>query len=395
MVTLVTTLGEGSMDIYARKLAESLPCPKLYSDIYQKDAELFNISLFSRAAMSAVWRDWHFIRMLNRTDSIVHLPNHHLGRYGLFLKVPYIISVHDLIRYFDLKGYDVLIHHPNLRDRIYLSLDYKGIKKATRIIAVSHTTKHDIIEHLGIPEERISVVYEGIDHQVFRPVGRRCMGFPYLLFVGAEHPRKNFTGLLKAFSQLKSKGKFKDLKLVKVGKAGGQEADFRRKSLQAVKELQLSNDVIFTDYVPEEDLPSYYSGAECFILPSFYEGFGFPPLEAMACGCPVIVSNMASLPEIVGDAGVIVDPHDTNSMGRALYLVLSDDSLKKSIISKGLKRASEFSWEKTAQETSRVYEDVEHALGTEYIHTCQNRKRKHYDNAKTKGIDESSYSGRR
>jgi len=140
MVTLVTTKGKGSMDLYAQKLAEKLHAPKLYTDIYQKVAEQFNIPAICPAALKAFWQDCQFIRMLNKLDGIVHLPNQHLGRYGFFLKAPYIITVHDLIRYFDFKGYGTFIHHPNHRDRFYLSLDYRGIKKAARIIAVSQTT---------------------------------------------------------------------------------------------------------------------------------------------------------------------------------------------------------------------------------------------------------------
>jgi len=346
------------MDIYARKLAEHLDVPKLYSDIYQKVAEQFNTPILCSAAVKASWQDWHFVRMLNKLDGIVHLPNHHLGRYGFFLKVPYIITVHDLIRYFDLKGHGTLIHHPNLRDRFYLSLDYRGVKKAIRIIAVSQATKHDLVKHLGIPEERISVVYEGIDHRLFKPTSRRLVDYPYILFVGSEHPRKNFARLLRAFSRLKSQRRFKDLKLLKVGKAGGSEAEFRKHTLQVINELNIPRDVVFTDYVAEEDLPAYYSGAECFILPSLYEGFGLPPLEAMACGCPVIVSNRASLPEVTGEAAIEVYPYGTDDLVSALEMVLTDVHLKRNLVSKGLKQARKFSWEKTAELTLQVYDRV-------------------------------------
>ena len=362
MVTLVVTKGIGSMDLYAERLGQRLDVPKIYTDIYQRVAKLFNISWLSRDTPRAIREDWHFIRVLRKLDGIVHLPDQHLGRYGFFLKAPYIITVHDLIRYFDLKEQTIFIHRPNLRDRLYLSLDYKGIKKAARIIAVSRATKHDLIHYLGIPEEHISVVYEGVDCQIFKPVKHRILDYPYLLFVGSEHPRKNFTGLLKAFSQLKNEGRFKDLKLVKVGRAGGREADFREQTLQVVRELHLLDDVIFTDYVPEDDLPAYYSGASCLILPSFYEGFGFPPLEAMACGCPAIVSNVTSLPEIVADAAIKVNPHDTDSISNVLHEVLTNEHLKQGLVSKGFERAGQFSWEKTAEETLNVYKVVEQSL---------------------------------
>ena len=366
MVTLVVTKGVGSMDLYVGKLAEKLDVPKVYTNIYQRIAERFNLSWFSLSAIRAIGEDWHFLRMLNSLDGIIHLPNQHLGRYGFLLKAPYIITVHDLIRYLDLKGYSTFIHRPNLRDRFYFSLDYRGVKKAVRVIAVSQATKRDLVQHLGVPEERISVVYEGIDHQLFKPTSRRLVDYPYLLFVGSEHPRKNFDGLLKAFRKLKSQGEFQDLKLVKVGRAGRPQATFREHTLQMIKELELSNEVIFTDYIAREDLPAYYSGAECFILPSLCEGFGFTPLEAMACGCPVIVSNVTSLPEVVGEAAIKVDPHNTDSLANALQMVLTDEQLKRELVSRGIKQAGQFSWEKTARETLKVYEGVEHSLSTKY-----------------------------
>ena len=367
MVTLVVTKGAGSVDLYAEKLAEKLDVPKAYTDIYQRIAQRFNTSWFSLGALKAIGEDWHLLRRLNRLDGIIHLPNQHLGRYGFFLKTPYIITVHDLIRYFDLKGYSTFIHRPSLRDRFYFSLDYRGVKKATKVVADSQVTKRDLVQHLGVPEERISVVYAGIDHRLFKPTSLRLVDYPYILFVGSEHPRKNFAGLVESFSRLKNQGEFRDLKLVKVGRAGRPEAKFRKRTLQAVKELGLSNEVVFTDYVAREDLPAYYSGAECFILPSFYEGFGFTPLEAMACGCPVVVSNAASLPEVVGEAAIQVNPHDIDDIARALRRALTDEQLKRELIAKGLEQAKRFSWEKTARGTLRVYESVEHTLIPKHV----------------------------
>jgi glycosyltransferase involved in cell wall biosynthesis len=336
--------------------------PKIYFNVYQKRARLFNISFFSPKAMKIAREDWQFIRMLKQRNDIIHLPNQHLGRYGVFLKLPYIITVHDLTRYFDLKGYATFIHRPNFRDKRYLSLDYRGVKKAARVIAVSQTTKQYLVQHLRIPGQYISVVYEGIDHQVFQPVKHRLFDFPYLLFVGSEHPQKNFAGLLEAFSRLKREGKFEKLKLVKVGKAGGSEAEFRKQSLEIIGKLRLREEVIFTDYVAQEDLPAYYSAAECLILPSFYEGFGFPPLEAMACGCPVIISNRPSLPEIAGEAAMQVDPNNIGEIAATLYEVLANRELRKTLINKGLQRSAEFTWKRTAEQTLQVYHEVEENL---------------------------------
>jgi len=355
---LVTTRGIGSVDLYSRKLSENLDVTLLLTDIYWRIAGAFNCSWLSPKAVKSIWRDWYFVRTLNRLGDIVHLPNQHLGRYGNFLKMPYIITVHDLIRYLDLKGYGNFIHRPNRRDRFYLNLDYKGIKKAKRIIAVSQATKNDLVRYFGIPDGRISVVYLGIDHKLFRPVSHRIYSDPYILFVGSEQPRKNFARLLKAFSQLKGEPRFKDLKLVKIGRAGGREADFRRQTMEVVEALGISHEVIFTEVVPEVDLPAYYSGAGVFVLPSLYEGFGLPPLEAMACGCPVITSNTSSLPEIMGEAGIMVDPYDTDNLAQAMRRVLTDNRLRDDMVRMGLEQSKKFSWEKAAMETQEVYKKV-------------------------------------
>jgi len=358
----VVTIGTGSMDIYASKLAEKLNVPVVYTDIYQKLRQSRNISWLSPQAIRIIWHNRRFVRMLNKLGNSVHLPNQHLGRYGNFLRVPYIITVHDLIRYFDLEDSEedeALIYLPNRRYRHYLNLDYEGISKAMRIIAVSQSTKDDLIEHIGIADERISVVYEGIDHSLFRPVFHRICNYPYILSVGSEQPRKNFTTLLKAFSQLKSESRFKKLKLVKVGKAGGRGVDFRNQTIDVVESLNLSSEVIFTDFVPEADLPAYYSGAEVFVLPSLYEGFGFPVLEAMACACPVITSNISSLPEVTGRAGIMVDPHNTDSLAQAMRKVLINRELSDNMIRRGLKQSKKFTWEKAAEQTLEVYNKVE------------------------------------
>src|SRR5215208_1776010 len=362
-VRLVTTVGGGSMDTYARCLTERLAgrdgVRTLETDVYPRVAELFNVPLLSRTATAALREDARFVRRLRRVREPLHLPNHHLGRYGRFLSVPYVVTVHDLIRYFDLKGRGPLIHRPNLRDRLYLGLDYAGIRRATALIAVSHTTKRDLVRHLGIPPARVAVVYEGLDHGRFRPVDRRLVDAPYVLFVGSEHPRKNLATLLRAFRLLKDEPRFRELRLVKVGAAGGREAPFRRRTLAAVAALGLERDVLFTGRVPDADLPAYYSGAACLVLPSLYEGFGFPPLEAMACGCPVIVSSAGALPEVAGDAALVVHPRDPRALARAMATLLTDENARRDLVERGLRRARRFTWERTAERTLAVYRVVE------------------------------------
>ncbi len=364
MVTLVVSVGPGAMDSYSQKLAQNLDVPKAYTDIYQRICQRFNIPWFSLDALKAIPQDWNFMRRLNRLRGIVHLPNQHLGRYGNFLRTPYIITVHDLIRYLDLKGYETYIHRPNHRDKFYLGLDYKGIKKATRVIAISEATKRDLMHHLGILDEQISVIYMGVDHTTFKPsLQPSQLEHPYILFVGSEHPRKNLPNLLRAFKRLKEQPRFKKLKLVKVGKAGGPEIDFRRQTVRIMDSLNLNQEVIFTETVPEKDLVAYYRGAKCFVFPSLYEGFGLPPLEAMACGCPVISSDTSSLPEVVGEAAIKVSPHDIEELAVALEKILTDRELRENLIARGATQAAKFSWEQTAKKTLEIYEGVEKTFG--------------------------------
>jgi len=152
------------------------------------------------------------------------------------------------------------------------------------------------------------------------------------------------------------------LKLVKVGKAGGKEADFRRQTIEVIDSLNLNGRVIFTEVVSKENLRAYYSNAKCVVLPSLYEGFGFPPLEAMDCGCPVITSNSSSLPEVAGEAAIKVPPHNIEGLAEALKKVLTNKELRKSLIAKGKAQAVKFSWDQVAEKTLEVYKEVEESF---------------------------------
>ena len=356
-VLFLATAGRGSMDKYAQRLAAHLDVETLETDVYQRTAELFNVPCVCRTSFAGFVSDLGFMRRLRAADArLIHLPNHHLGRYGVFLSRPYVVTVHDLIRYFDLRGGNVFIHPPNVRDRICLRLDYLGIQKADAIIAVSETTKRDVVHHLGVPEERVFVVYEGIDHTLYRPVEERLLAEPYVLYVGSEHPRKNLATLIAAFAAVKRDPAYRELKLVKVGRPGGREACFREQTEAAMREFGVERDVVFTDYVPEEDLPAWYSGATCLVQPSLYEGFGFPPLEAMACGCPAVVSSAGSLPEVAGEAAIVVEPRDAEALANAIRTLAADTAVREELVERGLEHAAHFSWQRAAYETARVYD---------------------------------------
>lgn len=238
-------------------------------------------------------------------------------------------------------------------------------------ITISEWTKRDLVRYLSIPESRITVTYPGKDAR-FRPsidrVGTRAalaqrlalpLEEPYILSVGTLEPRKNIVGLLNAYAQLKKAGVRN--RLVVVGMKGWKFSPI----FDLVHKLNLDDEVIFPGYVSDDDLPDFYNGAEVFVYPSFYEGFGLPPLEAMACGVPVVVSNAASLPEVVGQAGVLVDPTRPQDIAAAVLDVLRSEHRRVELSAAAVKRAELFEWSDTAARTWNVYKQLHSGtLGT-------------------------------
>ena len=237
-----------------------------------------------------------------------------------------------------------------------------GLKLADRIIADSQSTKEDLVQQLKIPQDRINVIYLGVGAEYKQaPDGNKDSNIlkkyslqdPYLLFIGVIEPRKNLVRLIRAFYYLKEDKKIEH-KLVIAGRKGWLYDDI----FETVATLKLRNDVIFTGYIPDEDMPSLIRGSDFFVYPSLYEGFGLPPLEAMACGTPVITSNVSSLPEVVGDGALLVDPHSVEEISGGMAKLLEDDVLRKKLVRKGLERAKRFTWDRVARETLKVYEEI-------------------------------------
>ena len=263
-----------------------------------------------------------------------------------------VITVHDLAF--------LLYPHFLTREsaRYYGHID-QAVRWTDHIISVSESTKRDTIQHLGVAEDRITVVHEAAN-PVFRPMDRQeareqiryrhGIEAPYILFVSTIEPRKNVPTLLRALWQLVECYK-EDVRLVLAGGKGWLFED----AFSVVDELKLDRRVHFVGRVSSEDLLYLYNAAEMLAHPAFYEGFGLPPLEAMACGLPVIVSNVASLPEVVGDAGFLIDPHEVDELTVAMWRVLNDDGLRQEMRQKGLKQAGRFSWERAARETMAIY----------------------------------------
>ncbi len=216
----------------------------------------------------------------------------------------------------------------------------------------------------GIEEDKISVIYPGIDTKAYYPKRDRSILSPYaindndcvIMYLGSEEPRKNISLILKAIYRLKKI--IPAVKLLKVG--GSQMGGDRRSVLALIKDLHLEDNVIFTGQVAESDLPKYYNAADIFVFPSRYEGFGLPPLEAMACGCPVIASNVTSLPEVIGDAGLLISPDDDQGFAEAMAHLLTDKDKtgRETFIARGLEQAKKFSWDVSARQTLDVYEGI-------------------------------------
>lgn len=270
--------------------------------------------------------------------------------------VPCVVTVHDL-------SFEAFPDMFSPRTRMLLSWGVPfSVRRAARVITVSEHTKRDIVTRYGVPEEKIHVTYEAAA-AVFQPVRdperlatvRRRYGIPsqYVLAVGNLEPRKNLGTLLRAFRALRADGRIPH-RLVLVGKAGWQTS----RLLAELQGESLANDVIWTGYVPLEDLPALYSAAALFVYPSLYEGFGLPPLEAMACGTPVVGSNAAALPEVLGDGALLVSPYDVDGMATAIRSVLLDPGLARGLAERGRDRALTFSWERTARQTVKVYREA-------------------------------------
>lgn len=288
----------------------------------------------------------HQLDLLHSTDFIP----------ALYAQIPSVITVHDL-------GFLRWPHFLTQDNATYYSQIDRAVRHAQHIIVPSQSTKNDVIGQLGVPEGKISVIYEAAA-SLYKPLPvastrrevARDFGIPetYILFVSTIEPRKNIGGLLQAFRYLKDKYNVKETGLVLAGKRGWLYEEV----FETVESLDLQDSTFFVGRVPDEDLRRLYVGARCHVHPAFYEGFGLPPLEAMACGTPTVVSHTSSLPEVVGDAALVVDPYDWEEIAVAIHRLLTDDDLHAELREKGLQRASIFSWKRAAAETLEVYRGV-------------------------------------
>jgi glycosyltransferase involved in cell wall biosynthesis len=239
-----------------------------------------------------------------------------------------------------------------------------SVGKASMVFTISKSSKDDIIKEYGIPGYKIAVIYPGIRQGLMikdkglsmEDIAKKYeVKGEYILFVGTLQPRKNIVRLIEAFSRVSRSSLIPNtLSLIIIGKKGWLFEEI----LEAPKKFNIESRVKFLDFVPDEDLPFFYKNAVCFVLPSLYEGFGLPILEAMKYGCPVVTSNISSLPEAGGDAALYVNPLDVEDIKKNLELIIGDLELRKKLIEKGYKQVKKFSWEKTAKETLKALEGL-------------------------------------
>jgi glycosyltransferase involved in cell wall biosynthesis len=258
-----------------------------------------------------------------------------------------IVTIHDL-------GFEHYPHIYRFADKFYHKFIIRFIKRfATQIIAVSNFTKKDLMDKYGIAEARIAVVHNGYDNEKYRPSEKhreKAPDFKYILFVGRLEEKKNVKRLIEAFAIYKAKHLSDKHKLVLIGKPGfGFD-----KIMEVAGKEGLKDDIVMTGWLGDDELPSWMANADLFVFPSLFEGFGIPVLEAMGSGTPVICSNTTSLPEIAGDAALMFDPERTEEIAARMEQVLLNPEVAESLVEKGFRRASMFSWRKCAEETLSI-----------------------------------------
>lgn len=285
---------------------------------------------------------------------------YHVPQNGIGIPTPkkslLVVTIHDLIPYVS----------PGTTSKGYLKTFIKQmpriVEQSDVIITVSEHSKRDLLNFFKLPEEKIKVIYEAPE-PIYQPMekdqarksaaDKYGLEHPYILYVGGFGPRKNIKSLVIAFAKICNDLPQK-YQLVILGK---KEKDYSDIIILA-EALGLKNDIIFPGLAPVEDMPYLYNGSHLFVYPSFYEGFGLPPLEAMACGVPTITSNVSSIPEVVGNGAIKINPYNTIELAQAMFDVLTDPSLAEQLTERGLCRAGDFSWRKTAEETLKIYETL-------------------------------------
>ena len=282
----------------------------------------------------------------------------------LFPCSPTVVTIHDVIP-LRLPAYQL-----GGKVKAYMKLVSNAAHRATMIITVSQHAKEDMVDALKIPPERIRVIYEAAGDE-YHPItdpeilatarARYGIGERYIFYLGGLDQRKNVLQLIHAFSRLYNQIGDPHLQLVISGNPDKQQGPLFPDPRPVAANLGIDRQIVYR-FIEDEDKPAIYSGASLFVFPSLYEGFGLPPLEAMGSGAPVVCSNRTSLPEVVGDAAISIDPEDTRALTEAMHQILTNSTLQADLRARSLRQAARFSWKKTAQETLAVYQEVYNSL---------------------------------
>jgi glycosyltransferase involved in cell wall biosynthesis len=297
----------------------------------------------------------------HRVD-LLHVP--HMFKTPRLSTCPYVVTVHDILDFLNRKD-----RQTRLQTWLRFELARFGLRRARCIVAVSNSTKQDVMRTFGLKDEtKIQVAYNAIDERFLaghasaadqRLLAERYqINYPFLLYAGSGRPHKNVGRLIEAFSALKAELKkddaYPDLKLIIIGEDLSSNATLRRTMIRS----GVQHDVRFLGFVPIDALRVFYDVAKIFVFPSLYEGFGLPPLEAMAHGTPVVTSNTSSLPEVVGNSAVLVNPENSFEIMHALRRVLLDQELRELLKIRGYAQAAKFSWEASARKLLEIYEQA-------------------------------------
>ncbi len=287
--------------------------------------------------------------------------------HSLNSELPLFSNIKSIVTFHDLKyiKYPYFLNKFSTIKSKYLKYTMKkGAEKANKIIAVSQSTKKDIIHLLGIEKDKITVIYEASNLGMYSRTNDDILNSdilkkysiqkPYFLYVGEKRPHKNLEGLIEAFAIFKEKYDSRNSSLVLIGKKYSTYHEY----ITMAENLGVKDSLIFTGFIPEKYLKTIYSEAEILLLLSFYEGFGIPILEAMECGIPVITSNISSMPEVAGEAAILVDPNNIPEIVEKMDNIVNSKILRKQLIKSGLKRVKQFSWEMTARQTLKVYNEI-------------------------------------
>ncbi|MDX9970303.1 MAG: glycosyltransferase family 1 protein [Candidatus Gracilibacteria bacterium] len=313
-----------------------------------------NVKVKKISARGIKWHIKTFFDLIKEKPDIFFAPTSLIIPAFLPKTIKTIVTVHDLV--------SILFPSTHLKKAVYIEKLLLGrvVRRAKKVCAVSENTKKDILNTFNTEEKKISVVYCGVSDKYKRLSDAEIESLKkaeiapekFFLSVSTIEPRKNYVNLVRAFSFFLKTNP--DFKLIIVGQKGWQFEEVFRE----VTRLKISDKIIFPDYIPENGLLNLYNLATAFVFPSFYEGFGIPPLEAMSCGCPVIASNKSSIPEVVGDAGLLVDPKSPEDIAEKMKNIADNETLRKELREKGFSRISAFNWEDSAKKMISIFKSV-------------------------------------